>query len=101
VYGVLHDRVYRGKYALNLQREFPRIPFYPDFWQWSDWRKALMDLHIGYESVEPWPLERTDLPVDGGTPVRVGHSRSLLAEIARPSPDSGRAAKNPAPRRRC
>lgn len=28
VYGVLHDPVYREKYALNLKREFPRIPFY-------------------------------------------------------------------------
>jgi predicted helicase len=60
VYGVLHDPVYREKYALNLKREFPRIPFYPDFWQWADWGEALMKLHIGYESVEPWPLERID-----------------------------------------
>ncbi len=35
VYGVLHDPVYREKYALNLKREFPRIPFYPDFWAWA------------------------------------------------------------------
>jgi len=40
VYGVLHDPVYREKYALNLKREFPRIPFYSDFWQWADWGKA-------------------------------------------------------------
>jgi len=56
VYGVLHDPVYREKYAVNLKREFPRIPFYPDFWQWADWGKELMDLHVGYESVEPWKL---------------------------------------------
>ncbi len=31
VYAVLHDPVYRETYALNLKREFPRIPFYPDF----------------------------------------------------------------------
>ncbi len=31
----------------NLKREFPRIPFYKDFWQWADWGKELMDLHIG------------------------------------------------------
>lgn len=62
VYGVLHDPVYREKYALNLKREFPRIPFYPDFWKWAEWGKRLMDLHIGYESVEPWPLERLDAP---------------------------------------
>lgn len=62
VYGVLHDPVYREKYAINLKREFPRIPFYPGFRQWADWGKALMDLHIGYEDVEPWPLERLDTP---------------------------------------
>ena len=44
------------KYAQNLKREFPRIPFYKDFWQWADWGKELMDLHINYESVEPWDL---------------------------------------------
>ena len=62
VYGALHDPVYRDKYALNLKREFPRIPFHPDFWQWADWGRELMDLHIGYETVEPYPLQRVDLP---------------------------------------
>jgi predicted helicase len=62
VYAVLHDPEYREKYALNLKREFPRIPFYPDFWRWSRWGEKLMDLHIGYETVDPWPLVRTDEP---------------------------------------
>lgn len=62
VYGVLHDPVYRDKYAINLKREFPRIPFYPDFWQWAAWGERLMALHIGYENVEPWPLTRIDEP---------------------------------------
>ena len=43
VYGVLHDPIYREKYALNLKREFPRIPFYADFWRWADWGEALMN----------------------------------------------------------
>jgi predicted helicase len=60
VYGLLHDPVYREKYALNLKREFPRVPFYPDFWQWADWGKKLMDLHIGYESAAPFALKRID-----------------------------------------
>lgn len=59
---MLHDPVYREKYAINLKREFPRIPFYPDFRQWAEWGERLMALHIGYESVEPWPLERIDTP---------------------------------------
>lgn len=62
VYGVLHDPVYREKYAINLKREFPRIPFYPDFWQWAAWGERLMALHIGYEAVEPWPFTRLDEP---------------------------------------
>lgn len=62
VYSVLHDPLYREKYAINLKREFPRIPFYPDFRRWADWGKTLMELHIGYETVEPWPLERLDVP---------------------------------------
>lgn len=61
VYSVLHDPIYRDKYALNLKREFPRIPFYADFWKWADWGEKLMTLHVGYEAVEPWPLERIDI----------------------------------------
>ncbi|WP_081158952.1 type ISP restriction/modification enzyme [Ensifer aridi] len=61
VYGVLHDPLYRQKYALNLKREFPRVPFYSDFRQWSTWGRQLMELHIGYEKVDPWALVRTDM----------------------------------------
>ena len=62
VYAVLHDPLYRETYALNLKREFPRIPFYPDFARWAAWGEALMALHIGYEDVEPWPVERIETP---------------------------------------
>jgi len=62
VYAVLHDPVYRETYAQNLKREFPRIPLYPDFWRWADWGERLMSLHIGFESVKPWPLQRVDAP---------------------------------------
>jgi predicted helicase len=62
VYGVLHDPIYRETYAQNLKRELPRIPLYPDFHRWADWGKRLMDLHIGYETVDPWPVTRTDTP---------------------------------------
>jgi predicted helicase len=66
VYAVLHDPAYREKYAQNLKREFPRVPLYgsqrADFWQWAEQGRALMDLHIGYEVVDLWPLQRTDVP---------------------------------------
>ncbi len=61
---MLHDPLYRDKYAQNLKREFPRIPFYADFWQWAAWGEALMALHIGYETVAPFALARTDTPDD-------------------------------------
>ena len=62
-YAVLHNPAYRKKYELNLKREFPRLPFYEDFRKWAAWGKALMDLHINYETVAPWPLERYDYDV--------------------------------------
>lgn len=61
-YAILHDPIYRETYALNLKREFPRIPFYSDFAQWAAWGSTLMALHIGYEDVTPWPVERIDTP---------------------------------------
>ncbi len=58
---MLHSPVYRKKYEQNLKREFPRLPFYEDFFKWRDWGKELMDLHINYETQEPFALERKDL----------------------------------------
>jgi very-short-patch-repair endonuclease len=57
VYGLLHHPVYRTRYAANLKRELPRIPFAPDFWGFAEAGRKLADLHLGYESVEPYPLE--------------------------------------------
>ncbi len=57
-YAVLHHPAYRKKYELNLKREFPRIPFYENFFQWSNWGKQLMNLHINYETVEPYGLQQ-------------------------------------------
>lgn len=59
-YAVLHNPAYRTKYELNLKREFPRLPFYDDFFKWRDWGKSLMALHIDYETAKPWPLKRVD-----------------------------------------
>jgi len=56
-YGVLHNPAYRKKYELNLKREFPRLPFYTDFWKWAAWGKQLMHLHINYETVEHYELK--------------------------------------------
>ena len=68
VYAVLHHPAYREKYAINLKREFPRIPFYEDFWKWETWGRQLMDLHLNYETANPYPLQRVDLKIDASKP---------------------------------
>ena len=57
---MLHDPAYRQEYALDLLREFPRLPLYQEFYQWAEMGQKLLDLHIGFESAEPYPLERHD-----------------------------------------
>ena len=59
-YAVLHDPAYRHKYAVDLLREFPRLPLHRDFHYWAEMGEKLLDLHIGFESAEPYPLERHD-----------------------------------------
>ena len=59
-YAVLHDPAYRHEYAMDLLREFPRLPLYPDFHHWAQMGQKLLDLHIGFESAETYPLERYD-----------------------------------------
>ena len=62
-YAVLHDPVYRYDYKVDLLREFPRLPLYHDFDLWAKMGRELLDLHIGFESAEPYPLERADSSV--------------------------------------
>ena len=59
-YAVFQNPHYRKKYELNLKREFPRLPFYTDFWKWKEWGEKLMDLHLNYETIAPYPLRRVD-----------------------------------------
>lgn len=65
IYALLHHSAYRERYADNLKRELPRIPFAPDFTAFANAGRELAGLHLNYESLEPWPLqhiERKDVP---------------------------------------
>jgi predicted helicase len=68
VYAVLHDPAYREKYRLNLKREFPRIPFYDGFREWATWGGKLMELHLGYERADLYPLKRIDIKPEPDKP---------------------------------
>ena len=63
-YAILHDPSYRADYRLDLLRDFPRLPFYPEFNLWKQMGQELLDLHIGFEEAERYPLERVDLEGD-------------------------------------
>lgn len=59
VYGLLHSPDYCDRYADNLTKELPRIPCvktYADFRAFSDAGRRLGDLHVNYETVEPFPV---------------------------------------------
>ena len=78
-YAVLHDPAYREKYAIDLLREFPRLPFYDDFPAWVDMGRLLLDLHIGFESVEPFGLVREDLDTDAKRVIlRADHDAGVI-----------------------
>lgn len=57
LYALLHHPEYRERYAANLKRELPRIPFAPDFAAFATAGRELARMHIHYESLDPWPLE--------------------------------------------
>jgi predicted helicase len=114
VYGLLHHPGYRERYADNLKRELPRIPFAPapiqplppapsplrregeqnaaagGFWAFSEAGKALAELHLNYETVKPFELEWVTKP---GVPVsyRVEKMR-LIDPHPSPPPPAGEGA---------
>ncbi|AHJ29774.1 helicase [Nodularia spumigena CS-584] len=66
-YSVLHHPDYRERYAANLKRELPRIPFAPEFHPFAIAGKQLAEIHINYEKQPEYRLkhlENKDLPID-------------------------------------
>ncbi|MDE2785882.1 MAG: N-6 DNA methylase [Chloroflexota bacterium] len=64
VYAMLHDPAYRQRFEIDLRREFPRVYFQQDFAWWAGKGRELLDLHLGFETAEPWPLERVEIDRD-------------------------------------
>ena len=81
VYACLHDPVWRDTYAINLRREFPRVPFHDDFAAWAAWGERLMALHVGYDGVDPWPIDRRDADADPGRPKLKAHPEAGRIDV--------------------
>ena len=78
-YAVLHNPEYRDKYTVDLLREFPRLPLYQDFNTWKRMGQELLDLHLNFESAEPYPLERLEKSGSPGkTALRADKERGAI-----------------------
>jgi predicted helicase len=64
VYAVLHHPEYRTRYAANLRRELPRIPFSgkdaKTFRAFAEIGGKLADLHVSYEDTAEYKLKRIE-----------------------------------------
>lgn len=57
VYGLLHSPDYRTTFATDLKKSLPRLPLVEkadDFWTFSKAGRELADLHLNYETIEPY-----------------------------------------------
>lgn len=58
VYGLLHSPDYRKTFATDLKKSLPRLPLVDkaeDFWTFSKAGRELAELHLNYETIEPYP----------------------------------------------
>ena len=72
VYGILHHPAYRERYAANLKRDLPRLPYAPGFRGFANAGARLAEIHVGYEDAEEYRggatalqlIETPDVPLD-------------------------------------
>ena len=77
VYGVLHAPDYRARFADDLSKTLPRVPFAPDFRAFAEAGRALAELHLGYETGLEYPLVSETADTSGEPPGRLFGTRSM------------------------
>lgn len=50
IYGLFHSKDYKSRYADNLSKMLPRIPYCKDFWSFSRAGRELGSIHLNYET---------------------------------------------------
>ena len=97
VYGILHSPEFRETFESNLKKEKPRIPLVESrslFDAFAAAGREFCELHVGYETVEPYPL--TEEWADGADPATnpdlllVGTSKMSYAKAAAPGTGHGK-----------
>ena len=61
-YGLLHHPDYRERYAADLKRDLPHIPYADDFWAFAHAGAQLAELHVNYEAQPQYPLDFISKP---------------------------------------
>jgi predicted helicase len=56
VYGILHSPEYKARFANDLKKMLPRIPYAMDFRAFSRAGNSLGQWHLNYETIEPYAL---------------------------------------------
>lgn len=70
IYGLFHSNEYKTRYADNLSKMLPRIPYCKDFWGFSHAGRNLAGIHLNYESENlnksaiEWIMERYQIKTD-------------------------------------
>ena len=74
VYGVLHSPHYRDRFANDLAKGLPRIPFAPTFRAFADAGAVLAELHLRYED-DDFPEHPLEVVSSTGRPLMPGDYR--------------------------
>jgi predicted helicase len=77
IYGVLHSPEYRERFAANLKKELPRIPLSANFRDFSEAGRKLADLHLNYETIDPFPLEEVGNSIIPGRTIKMRFGKTL------------------------
>lgn len=78
VYGILHSPAYRKVFAVDLKKMLPRLPLVDnrdDFRAFSAAGRALAELHLNYETIEPYKDAKITLDPNGTINYRVEKMR--------------------------
>ena len=94
---MLHHEGYRHTYANDLQKEAARIPMatsLADFTAFAEAGRMLADLHVNYETVEPYPLEEVHPLIWDASDPNVYRVQKMAYAGTRPNLDRSRIVYN-------
>ena len=85
IYGVLHSPLYRERFANDLAKGLPRVPMAPTFEAFAEAGRKLVELHIGYETCDTYPLQvESDSPAEPAPEhYRIGSRAMRFADAER------------------